>query len=202
MRGKINKGFAQQKEGVDAFGMSTGGSNIEAALKRAKTSGTLSLQGRGLEVFPEDICKFAELRITETWWDCYELTKLDMSNNKLKAIPKELSTQEQLAHLNFNSNQLDRIPGEIFSLVLKFFDASNNNIKQLPEMIGSCTSLVEVHLAGNKITELPESFGGLENCEVLDLKGNAVSNLPKSLSCLGKLKKLDLSENKLKVVPE
>lgn len=125
-----------------------------------------------------------------------------MSNNHLKSIPKELSTQEQLQHVNFNSNAFDRIPGEIFTLVLKFFDASNNKLISLPDMIGSCTSLVELHLSGNKITELPDSFGGLENLEILDMKSNSLATLPKSISCLSRLKKLNLSENKLKVVPE
>jgi Leucine-rich repeat (LRR) protein len=69
-------------------------------------------------------------------------------------------------------------------------------------MIGSCNSLVELHLAGNQLSELPESFGGLENLEVLDLKGNSLESLPKSISGCLKLKKLDLSENGLIVVPE
>lgn len=55
MRGKANKAFMDQNKAVDAFGTGTGGTNIENALKRAKTTGTLSLQSRGLETFPEDI---------------------------------------------------------------------------------------------------------------------------------------------------
>lgn len=55
MRKKVNKGFMSQKDDGQ-FGMATtGGANIENALKRAKNTGTLNLQGRGLEVFPEDI---------------------------------------------------------------------------------------------------------------------------------------------------
>ncbi|CAI2384285.1 unnamed protein product [Moneuplotes crassus] len=202
MKGKLNKGFGKQKEGFDAFGNTTGGANIEAALKRAKTTGSLNLQGRGLSVFPEDICKFSDLRLLDNWWESYELTKLDMANNSIASIPSELSTQEQLFYLNFNSNLLEEVPGEIFSLVLKFFDASHNKLKILPDMIGSCNSLVELHLAGNQISELPFTFGGLENLEVLDLKRNDIEYLPKSLSGCVKLKKLDLSENSLTKIPE
>lgn len=202
MRGKANKAFMNQNKGVDAFGNSTGGTNIENALKRAKTTGTLNLQSRGLETFPEDICNFSDLKIIDNWWESYELTKIDLSNNQIKTIPKEINTQEQIQHLNFNSNLLERIPGEVFSLVLKFFDASNNKLTSLPDMLGSCTSMVELHLAGNKISELPDSFGGLDNLEVLDLKSNAITTLPKSIANLSKLKKLDLSENSLKIIPE
>jgi Leucine-rich repeat (LRR) protein len=108
--------------------------------------------------------------LLDNWWENYELTKIDLSNNKINYIPGEISTQEQIQHINLNSNQLDNISGEVFALVLKFFDASNNKIFKLPDMIGSCNSLVELHLAGNQLSELPESFGGLENLEVLDLK--------------------------------
>lgn len=145
MIGKPNKAFMKQAN-TGMFGGATGGANIESALKRAKATGTLNLQGRELETFPEDICKFSDLRILDNWWESYELTKLDMSNNKLKSLPKELATQEQLQHINLNSNELDRIPGEIFSLIIKFFDASNNKLTRLPDMLGSCTSIVELHL--------------------------------------------------------
>ena len=144
MIGKPNKAF--MKQGNPNVVKMGGNSNIESALKRAKTSGTLNLQGRELETFPEDICKFSDLKLIENWWESYELIKLDMSNNKLTSIPKELATQEQLQHINLNSNELDRIPGEIFSLIIKFFDASNNKLTRLPDMLGSCTSIVELHL--------------------------------------------------------
>lgn len=54
MKGKKNKNFNNQADD-SAFGTSTGGGNIENAMKRAKNTGTLNLQGRGLEKFPEDI---------------------------------------------------------------------------------------------------------------------------------------------------
>lgn len=142
------------------------------------------------------------MRIIDNWWESYELIKLDMSNNSLASIPKELSTQEQLQHLNFNSNELKRLPGEIFSLILKFFDASSNKLAKLPDMLGSCTSMVEMHLSRNGLIELPESFGGLSNLEILDLKENSLTSLPKQFSLLEKLKKLDLSCNQLMAVPE
>ena len=67
---------------------------VEQALKRAKQSGTLSLQGRSLKVFPADICRFQELNLTENWWDSFELTKIDISNNEIESIPEEIGQQE------------------------------------------------------------------------------------------------------------
>lgn len=77
------------------------------------------------------------MRIGENWWESYELNKLDMSNNQLTSIPKELATQEQLQHINLNSNILDKIPGDLFSLILKFLDLSHNKLTKLPDNIGS-----------------------------------------------------------------
>ena len=70
------------------------GTNITGALTRAKTTGNLNVQGRGLTEFPMDICKFSELRLGENWWDCFELCKLDISNNSIQEIPAELADQE------------------------------------------------------------------------------------------------------------
>lgn len=58
MKRKINRP-AMPKEDLKAFGISTGGSNLDTAMKRAKASGTMNLQGRGLTTFPEDICNFS-----------------------------------------------------------------------------------------------------------------------------------------------
>ena len=42
---------------------------LTQALTRAKQNGALNLQGRGLTVFPDEICQFSELRLGENWWD-------------------------------------------------------------------------------------------------------------------------------------
>lgn len=61
------------------------------ALTRAKQNGALNLQGKGLTTFPEEICQFSELRLGENWWDCFELCKIDISNNLIEEIPGNLA---------------------------------------------------------------------------------------------------------------
>jgi len=76
--------------------------NLDAALKRAKQNGTLSLQSRGLTVFPKEIVKFEELKVGDNWWEAAELQKLDLSNNKIPDIPIEIANQQvSLILLNF-----------------------------------------------------------------------------------------------------
>ena len=55
------------------------GKSLEAALKRAKQNGTLSLQARGLKVFPMEIVNFQDLNLGENWWDGFDLNKVDLS---------------------------------------------------------------------------------------------------------------------------
>jgi hypothetical protein len=67
---------------------------VEGAMKRAKTNGVLNLQGRDLKAFPMDICKFEELKIIENWWESFDLTKIDLSNNEIPEVPDDIATQE------------------------------------------------------------------------------------------------------------
>ena len=93
--------YGAQAANNQAFGSAGGGSAgpasakaIEAALKRAQQTGSLSLQGKMLKVFPADICKLHELQLIENWWEAYMLTKVDLSNNEIESIPDEIGAQE------------------------------------------------------------------------------------------------------------
>ena len=41
-----------------------------------------------------EICNFHELKLIENFWEAYDLTKLDLSNNEIPSIPEEIATQE------------------------------------------------------------------------------------------------------------
>jgi len=100
---------------------------MEGALKRAKQSGTFSLQGRSLKQFPMELCKFTELEIGDNWWESYELSKLDLSNNEIPEIPEEIATQGLISHLNLASNKLTRLSNGLFQFeCLKFLDVAHN----------------------------------------------------------------------------
>lgn len=63
----------------------------------------------------------------ENWWDGYDLTKVDVSNNEIPAIPEELGQQRFIQHLNLNTNKLQTIPQAVFALpALKYLDISDN----------------------------------------------------------------------------
>ena len=56
---------------------------LDGALKKAKTSGTFTLPGRQLKEVPKELCNFAELDMGENFWEGYDLTKVDLSNNQI-----------------------------------------------------------------------------------------------------------------------
>mmetsp|Transcript_13221 Transcript_13221/g.18139 ORF Transcript_13221/g.18139 Transcript_13221/m.18139 type:complete len:136 (+) Transcript_13221:146-553(+) len=130
---------------------------LQNALMRAKQTGTLSLQSRGLKVFPKELLNFQDLAMENVnWWDGFDLGKVDLSNNEIEVIPDEVGTQEFLAHLNFNSNKLTAIPDTLWTLEnLKFLDISNNKITHLSEGIGKAAALVELRVSGNLLITLP-----------------------------------------------
>jgi hypothetical protein len=64
---------------------------IEAMLKRAQQSGTCNMQGKGLTVFPMDLCNLHELKLIENFWEAYELSKVDLSNNEIPSVPEEIA---------------------------------------------------------------------------------------------------------------
>lgn len=57
------------------------GKALEGALKRAMQSGTLGLQNRGLKNFPKEILNIQNLNLGVNWFEGFELTKVDLSNN-------------------------------------------------------------------------------------------------------------------------
>ncbi|MFH1353856.1 MAG: leucine-rich repeat domain-containing protein [bacterium] len=55
---------------------------------------------------------------------------------------------------------------------LMLLNASNSNLIELPDWIGTMTELRQIDVSDNKLTSLPEELGFLVNLKVLDLRGN------------------------------
>lgn len=63
--------------------------SLIAAYKRAKQSGIFIFQSQSCTVFPSELANFADMTIPgENWWDGYDLTKVDVSNNLIQSIPE------------------------------------------------------------------------------------------------------------------
>ncbi|XP_075633843.1 uncharacterized protein LOC142606358 isoform X2 [Castanea sativa] len=139
------------------------------------------------------------------------LKRLSLSRNQLTAEPGHqehsfllsLTNCRFLEVLDLSSNRLNiTIPDAIgnFSLSLKAFDASENQIKgQIPMGIGPLKNLYLLDLSRNNLTgNIPSTFKGLESLQSLFLDENLIEgSIPEQLCQLKNLGELSLSINNL-----
>ena len=155
-----------------------------------------------------------------------KLTTLDLSKNKLKSLPPNLSNLKILKSLNVDGNKL--MPGTLAVVAklpkLKSLSLNNN---QLGKIIPPQTSpnapktkpvapvdalppslpkgLKTILLSNNTLPVIPKSIlegtTPLKMLEKLDLSSNLLTSLPETIGSLVKLNDLNLDDNALTKVP-
>ena len=148
----------------------------------------LHLAGLNRKSFDRQILRLQSLRI------------LNLSNNQISSLPKELGILQHLQELYLSQNRLektvkwawlDQVP---IKSNLKLLDISNNLLTELPEQIGKLYALVNLKANKNVLSCLPQSLGKLSNLKYLDVSKNNLSYMPGSMRNL-QLVLLDVSEN-------
>jgi Leucine-rich repeat (LRR) protein len=113
------------------------------------------------------------------------LQSLNLSNNRLTALPESLGQVVQLPALDLANNQLTALPESLGRLArLESLDLYNNQLTALPESLGDLARLQSLDISRNQLTALPDSVGRLRQLHSLDLTGNSVSDLPPELRTL------------------
>jgi len=144
------------------------------------------------------------------------LTHLDISNNNLKSLPKELFTCFSLDFLNISHNPLTYLPNHWWkSRSLRRFWASSMQLEKIfNESFSSETlsrSLVEsqgytkpevYHRPTREVSHMAVfEDKTVSKLRVLDLSNNNISEFPHCFACVfPQLENLNLSNNKLKTV--
>ncbi len=125
------------------------------------------------------------------------LKVLDLSNCKLKSLPREIGNLRQLTHLHISkSYELESVPKEIGKLTqLTHLDLSMSAFKSLPKEIGKLTQLTHLDLSFcPELKSLPKEIGKLTQLTHLDLRFcDELKSLPKEIGKLTQLIYLDLS---------
>ena len=121
-----------------------------------------------------------KLKLKESVEEIYNLKELDLANNKITEIPKEIGMLINLEEL----------------------ELSYNKITKIPDTMGKLINLQYLSLFGNKIVDLPETFGNLINLQVLNLRNNEIIKIPKSVGNLRNLEYLYLQNNKISITVE
>lgn len=127
------------------------------------------------------------------------LESLDVSENRLTALPASLGQFKELKVIRAVKNQLSSLPP--FELTkLETLDVSWNQLKHLPNQLCSCTSLRQLKVSNNQLISLPEDIGLCSQLRIIDLEQNRLKTVPTSLSSLNKLKEINLNLNPLEDV--
>ena len=85
-----------------------------------------------------------------------ELKVLNLSNNNLTSLPKEIGNLKQLLQLFLYDNKLTSLPKEIGDLnQLEVLNVRNNQLTSVPKEIGDLKQLKELDLGDNQLTSVP-----------------------------------------------
>uniref|UniRef100_A0A182PUP6 Calponin-homology (CH) domain-containing protein n=1 Tax=Anopheles epiroticus TaxID=199890 RepID=A0A182PUP6_9DIPT len=128
------------------------------------------------------------------------LERLLVYHNTIRSVPETIRGLHSLTYLDLRNNQLSVLPREICALPLQVLLVSNNRLATLPDEFGRMEKLTELDAACNQITHLPARMGDLRNLRSLNLRSNQLVYLPRDLTCL-ELAFLDISSNKIATLP-
>ncbi|XP_022097332.1 plant intracellular Ras-group-related LRR protein 5-like [Acanthaster planci] len=133
------------------------------------------------------------------------LVTLDISFNKLVALPKALGCMQCLRELSAAHNKIVVLPSELGDLLrLEVLDLTGNLLRNVPGevLVGKLRqSLVTLRIGGNLLKTLPPEAGLLRKLEELDLSNNCCCFLPSTMRSLWKLKAFHHSGNDWMMFP-
>ena len=153
----------------------------------------LDLHHCDLEEFPREIFALADT-----------LQMLDLSGNRLRALPDDLPRLRalrilfcsgnafdtlpavlgrcgQLDIVGFKANAIEHVPAESIPADLRWLILSDNRIALLPGTIGACHRLQKLALAGNRLAALPADLARCERLELIRLSANRFATLADAL---------------------
>ncbi|MCH9625271.1 MAG: E3 ubiquitin-protein ligase SlrP [Chlamydiales bacterium] len=141
-------------------------------------------------------------RLPKNLENLLHLKQLTAWGNQLASLPTSIGNLDQLSRLDVSNNQLITLPDEFCELrKIKYVDISNNQLTALPKRLGDLSQLKELNLADNQLTALPKSFGDLSHLKELNLANNQLTALPKRFETLSQLQELNLANNALTSLP-
>ncbi|XP_069426172.1 leucine-rich repeat and calponin homology domain-containing protein 4 isoform X1 [Ovis canadensis] len=134
----------------------------------------LNLSRNQLSLLPPYICQLP-LRV------------LIVSNNKLGALPPDISALGSLRQLDVSSNELQSLPTELCSLpTLRDLNVRRNQLSTLPDELGDLP-LVRLDFSCNRVSRIPVSFCRLRHLQVILLDSNPLQSPPAQICLKGKL---------------
>lgn len=161
----------------------------------------IDLRGAGLTEFPPELFALADTlevldlsgnRLSALPDDLHRLHRLRIlfgSDNAFTTLPPALGACAQLEMVGFKANRIAQVPDACFAAgsALRWLILTDNAIEALPDTLGHCTRMQKLMLAGNRLAALPASLAGCEQLELLRLSANRFAALPDGLGRLPRL---------------
>ncbi|KAK4787409.1 hypothetical protein SAY86_011242 [Trapa natans] len=131
------------------------------------------------------------------------VTVVDLSENRLMALPNSMGAMKALRRLTIYSNQIINLPESIGELAnLEDLDCHANRLRSLPASFTNLTGLVSLDLSSNQYTQLPDFIGSLASLQRLNVETNDLEELPYTIGYCSALNELKADFNRLKALPE
>jgi Leucine-rich repeat (LRR) protein len=153
----------------------------------------LRLDGCGLEMVPPEVCALPAL------------VTLSLADNEIREVPQLLArSSPRLRALNLSGNRLTALPSGFGAMAqLESLDLSGNaNMGPLPvEEMARLRRLKRLHMARCTLWALPKALFHLQSLTDLDLSQGHLDGVGDLLSVLPALVHLNLSRNVLRAAP-
>ncbi|ELK06252.1 Leucine-rich repeat-containing protein 40 [Pteropus alecto] len=129
------------------------------------------------------------------------VSDVNLSFNKLSFISVELCVLQKLTFLDLRNNFLSSLPKEMESLIrLQTINLSFNRFRILPEVLYHIPTLETVLVSNNQVGSVdPEKLKTMENLITLDLQNNDLLQIPPELGNCVNLRTLLLDGNPFRV---
>ncbi len=161
----------------------------------------------GLTELPEEVFALADTlevlnlsgnRLRELPHQLSRLHKLQVlfaSDNDFEVLPEVLGACPSLQMVGFKANRITLVPAAALPPALRWLTLTDNAIDHLPTELGQRPALQKLMLAGNRLQTLPENLQGAQRLELLRVSANRLTEVPGWLTELPRLSWLALAGN-------
>lgn len=186
-----------------------------AQLRAGELAGTRRLDlTAGLTEFPEEIFTLADSlevlnlsgnKLSALPADLARLHRLQVifcSDNQFTTLPEVLGSCPQLSMVGFKANKIRTLPAAALPPALRWLILTDNELASLPAEIGQCQQLQKLMLAGNQLRQLPAQLADCRQLELLRIAANQLTELPSWLVAMPRLAWLAYAGNPFSAAAE
>lgn len=117
------------------------------------------------------------------------------SNNLFETLPEVLGLCVNLEMVGFKSNRINKVSAAALPEKLRWLILTDNLLESLPDALGERPRLQKLALAGNRLLRLPTTLSECENLELIRISANQLQDFPVQLLELPKLAWLAFAGN-------